>query len=195
MVCRPQRNPRRSNERCCLLDYHPNVVKDWLYTPVIQTSQVGYHPAQPKEAIIELDSRDSARPEATLYRLTGKRRGENLCRSLTAVGETSLRYNYLKFDFTDVKEEGLYRIRYGNSVSSVFRIARNIYERGVWQPVLEYFLPVQMCHMRVNEKYRVWHDYCHLDDARMAPALNHIDGYTQNASTLTKYAPGISFRD
>ena len=50
----------------------PNVVKDWLYTPVIQTSQVGYHPAQPKEAIIELDSRDSARPEAILYRLTAK---------------------------------------------------------------------------------------------------------------------------
>ena len=50
-----------------------------------------------------------------------------------------------------MKEEGLYRIRYGNSVSSVFRIARNIYERGVWQPILEYFLPVQMCHMRVNE--------------------------------------------
>ena len=35
-----------------------------------------------------------------------------------------------------------------------------IYARGVWQPVLEYFLPVQMCHMRVNEKYRVWHDCC-----------------------------------
>ncbi|KKB47090.1 hypothetical protein HMPREF1212_04588 [Parabacteroides sp. HGS0025] len=167
----------------------PNVVKDWLYTPVIQTSQVGYHPAQPKEAIIELDSRDSARPEATLYRLTAK--GEEIIRSATPQSWGNfLRYNYLKFDFTDVKEEGLYQIRYGNSVSSVFRIARNIYERGVWQPVLEYFLPVQMCHMRVNEKYRVWHDYCHLDDARMAPALNHIDGYTQGVSTLTKYAPG-----
>ena len=31
------------------------------------------------------------------------------------------------------------------------------------------FLPVQMCHVRVNERYRVWHDACHLDDARMAP--------------------------
>lgn len=34
--------------------------------------------------------------------------------------------------------------------------------------------------MRVNEKYRVWHDFCHHDDARMAKTdINHIDGYTQ----------------
>jgi len=57
--------------------------------------------------------------------------------------------------------------------------------------VLEYFLPIQMCHMRVNEKYRVWHDLCHEDDARMAPVdFIHIDGYEQGPSTLTKYKPG-----
>jgi hypothetical protein len=45
--------------------------------------------------------------------------------------------------------------------------------------------------MRVNEKYRVWHDACHMDDARMAPVnINHIDGYAQGPSTLTKYNPG-----
>ena len=26
----------------------PNVVEEWLYTPVVQTSQVGYHPGAPK---------------------------------------------------------------------------------------------------------------------------------------------------
>ena len=45
--------------------------------------------------------------------------------------------------------------------------------------------------MRVSEKYRVWHDLCHDDDARMAPVnFNHIDGYVQGPSTLTKYKPG-----
>ncbi len=167
----------------------PTVVSDWMYTPVIQTSQVGYHPAQSKVAVIELDSRDGAQEEAALYRLTSN--GEEKVRSAAPhAWGAFLRYNYLTFDFSDVKEEGLYKIRYGSSSSSVFRIARDVYERGVWQPVLEYFLPVQMCHMRVNEKYRVWHDYCHLDDARMAPALNHIDGYAQTSQTLTKYAPG-----
>ena len=48
-----------------------------------------------------------------------------------------------------------------------------------------------MCHMRVSEKYRVWHGLCHHDDAQMAPlSYNHIDGYAQGPSTLTKYRPG-----
>jgi hypothetical protein len=82
-------------------------------------------------------------------------------------------------DFSNIKGEGSYVVRYGDSKSPVFRIADDVFERGVWQPVVEYFLPVQMCHMRVNEKYRVWHDRCHMDDARMAPVGNHIDGYDQ----------------
>jgi len=168
----------------------PNVVPDWVYTPVVQTSQVGYHPAQTKTAIIELDKRDSKRETVSLYKITEN--GEEV--KLTASGEEwgqFLRYNYIKFDFTNIKDEGLYQVRYGNSTSSIFRIAKDIYDRGVWQPVLEYFLPVQMCHMRVNEKYRVWHDLCHQDDARMAPvSFNHIDGYVQGPSTLTKYNPG-----
>ena len=32
--------------------------------------------------------------------------------------------------------------------------------------------------MKVFEKYRVWHDLCHLDDALMAPEdIRHFDGY------------------
>ncbi|MDR1356334.1 MAG: glycoside hydrolase family 9 protein, partial [Tannerellaceae bacterium] len=168
----------------------PNVVNDWLYPAVIQTSQLGYHPNQPKTAFIELDKRDLRRDKPQLYRITENGRQEI---SLAAGQEWGqfLRYNYVKFDFSSIKEEGLYQVQYGSSTSSVFRIASDIYERGAWQPVLEYFLPVQMCHMRVNEKYRVWHDLCHEDDARMAPVnFNHIDGYSQGPSTLTKYQPG-----
>lgn len=168
----------------------PHVIDDWIYPPVIQTSQVGYHTRQPKKAVIELDKRDAAQKEAVLIRITEK--GEESF--LTLSGEewgTFLRYKYLIFPFTEVNEEGLYKIRYGSSESSIFRIADDVYDRGVWQPVLEYFLPVQMCHMRVNEKYRVWHGLCHDDDARMAPVnCLHFDGYEQGPSTLTKYQPG-----
>jgi hypothetical protein len=168
----------------------PNIVEDWLYAPVVQTSQVGYHPNQPKTAIIELDKREQKRETPILYKIT-----ENGAQKVSTPAPQEwgqfLRYNYLKVDFTDIKEEGLYQLRYGASESSIFRIAGDVYDRGVWQPVLEYFLPVQMCHMRVNEKYRVWHDLCHDDDARMAPInYNHIDGYVQGPSTLTKYNPG-----
>jgi endoglucanase len=168
----------------------PNVVEDWIYPPVVQTSQVGYHPNQTKTAIIELDRRDSNCEKPILLKITETGEEEVYSNNGEKWGQF-LRYNYLKFDFTNIKEEGLYKVRYGSSESSIFRIAKDVYDRGVWQPVLEYFLPVQMCHMRVNEKYRVWHDLCHDDDARMAPVnYNHIDGYVQGPSTLTKYKPG-----
>ena len=178
----------------------PNAADGWLYKPVIQTSQVGYHTAQPKVAVIELDARAGRGPSAragasgveipALYKITET--GEELAYAADAAEwGRFLRYDYVKFDFTSVKAEGLYKVRYGASESSIFRIADDIYDRGVWQPVLEYFLPVQMCHMRVNEKYRVWHGLCHCDDAEMAPvSFNHIDGYSQGPSTLTKYKPG-----
>lgn len=167
----------------------PNVEKDWVYSPVIQTSQVGYHPSQSKVAVIELDKRDMEIKTAQLFRL-GKNGREKVADIKPERWGNFLRYNYLKCDFTGIKDEGMYQIQYGDSQFTLFRIAKDVYDRGVWQPVLEYFLPVQMCHMRVNEKYRVWHDFCHLDDARMAPALNHIDGYRQDDNTRTKYKPG-----
>lgn len=168
----------------------PHVVEDWLYTPVIQVSQVGYHPEQSKIAMIELDKRDTRREKPVLFRITETGEQPVLTAEALEWGQF-LRYHYLTFDFSAIREEGLYRIRYGASETSVFRIARDVYDRGVWQPVLEYFLPVQMCHMRVSEKYRVWHGLCHQDDARMAPVdLNHFDGYVQGPSTLTNYKPG-----
>jgi len=168
----------------------PNVVEDWLYTPVIQISQVGYHPRQRKIAVVEIDINDTHREEMILYKISES----GPIQVLSVKGQEwghFLRYNYLKLDFTNIIDEGLYKLKYGTQESSVFRIARDIYDRGCWQPVLEYFLPVQMCHMRVSEKYRVWHGLCHDDDARMAPVnYNHFDGYIQGDSTLTKYRPG-----
>jgi hypothetical protein len=168
----------------------PSVVENWLYTPVVQTSQVGYHPNQPKIAVIELDKNEVKREVATLYKITET----GVAKVHATAGEEwgqFLRYNYIRFDFSHIRDKGLYKIKYGSSVSSVFCIAEDVYERGVWQPVLEYFLPVQMCHMRVSEKYRVWHGLCHDDDAQMAPVdYNHIDGYKQGPSTLCEYKSG-----
>ena len=166
----------------------PTVMPDWMYQPVIQTSQIGYHPNQPKESIIEMDTRDNRQGTAQVVRIGSDK--EQVVKTVTPENWGKfLRYNYLKVDFSDVKEPGLYQIKYGDSASPIFRIDDNVYDRGVWQPVLEYFLPVQMCHMRVNEKYRVWHDACHMDDARMAPAHNHIDGYDQKPG-LSKFNEG-----
>ena len=179
----------------------PAVDTTWHYAPVIQTSQVGYHPQQPKHIIIEVDHRDSVLNRSMgmdivhLVRLDAE--GEHIVRSIkpSSWGKF-LRYHYFIADFSDITEPGLYQVRFGLNRSSVFRIAENVYDRGVWQPVIEYFLPVQMCHMRVADKYHVWHDACHMDDALMAPAGNHIDGYDQKPG-LSKYAelqpvPGVN---
>jgi hypothetical protein len=174
----------------------PAVHNSWFAPTVIQTSQVGYLPNQPKRIVIEDDRRDSIRNQVALQRGNGVELfridadGEHLVRSVKpAVWGNFLRYRYSTADFSDVTEPGLYQVRYGLAKSSIFRIADDVYERGVWQPVIEYFLPVQMCHMRVSEKYRIWHDACHMDDALMAHVGNHIDGYDQRPG-LSKYKEG-----
>lgn len=168
----------------------PNVVKDWVYTPVLQISQVGYTRLQPKKLVIEQDATDTKADEVRLYQLTAQ--GKQLLRkgAPNAWGKF-LRYHYLTYDFSDVTAAGSYVLEYRGQVTAAFKIGDDVLSRHVWQPTLEYFLPMQMCHMRVNEKYRVWHGLDHLDDAIMAPVnLNHYDGYISGPSTLTKYKPG-----
>jgi len=167
----------------------PHIMEDWFYEPVVQVSQLGYHPAQPKRVVIEQDKRDREAGELTVYRLTEQ--GKVAVKSgKPAAWGNFLRYHYLTYDFTDITEPGMYAIGYRSQISHPFQISQTVFERGAWQPTIEYFLPVQMCHMRINEKYRVWHAACHLDDALMAPVdTNHFDGYVQGPATLTGYAP------
>ena len=166
----------------------PEIDNSWRYQPVVQTSQVGYQPQQRKHIVIETDARDQVSGPVQLVRIDAQ--GETVVSTQEPkVWGKFLRYQYLTADFTQVTEPGLYQVRYQNSCSSIFRIAPDVYDRGVWQPVIEYFLPVQMCHMRVSEKYRVWHDACHMDDALMAHVGNHIDGYDQRPG-LSKFKEG-----
>lgn len=169
----------------------PNIIPGWKSTPIVHVSQIGYHPQQEKIAIIEIDKKDTKTENPVLVSLDQSGKSNVISLNKPALWGNFLRYKYLKFDFSSVRQEGLYYIRYGNERSQLFRIASDVYKRDVWQPTLEYFLPVQMCHMRINEKYRVWHGLCHMDDARMAPVNhNHFDGYMQGGSTLTNFKPG-----
>ena len=170
----------------------PHGIDGWKAAPVVHVSQVGYHPKQKKVAIIELDRSDTATGTVHVKRISENGGFEEVLAGKPSAWQGNfLRYHYATFDFSSVDRDGMYVIEYGNTQTGPFRIAKDVFERHVWQPVLEYFLPVQMCHMRVEEQYRVWHGACHLDDARMAPTdLNHFDGYMQGPSTLTKFKPG-----
>lgn len=169
----------------------PSFDNEWRYTPVVQSSQVGYHPEQTKFVVIELDKLTESFNPIQLHKIQED--------STVVIKEDRnpapwgffLRYKYLRFNFTEIKDDGIYIVKYGDIESNRFEIKSDVFSRHVWQPSLEYFLPVQMCHMKVNEKYRVWHGLCHMDDARMAPINhNHFDGYLQGRSTLTNFNPG-----
>ena len=169
----------------------PHAQAGWMRQPVIQVSQVGYHPAQPKQAIIEFDARDTRRQNVQLQRIGLAGQVKTVIDRKPEEWGKFLRYQYARLDFSDVKEPGVYVVKHGEQRSHPFRIGANVFAREVWQPTLEYFLPAQMCHMKVMEKYRLWHGAFHLDDARMAPVdHNHFDGYVQGPSTLTNYQPG-----
>lgn len=168
----------------------PNVVEHFKQKPVVHVSQVGYHPDQPKIASLELDNKETEIGEISLLRMSENGGFETVKKQKPEKWGKYLRFNYYQLNFSEIKKPGIYQVEYEGYKTEPFKIGADIYERHVWQPTLEYFLPVQMCHMRINEGYRVWHDYCHMDDALMAPVdTNHFDGYLQGPSTLTKFKP------
>ena len=162
----------------------------WLRTPTISYSQVGYHPAQQKMAVIELDKNDKPLSDITLYKVNSDGSLTAALSSKPVIWGMYTRYNYLQFDFSQVEEPGIYKLAYGDQTSGPFPIDANVYQRA-WYPTLDVFMPVQMDHMFVREAYRVWHGAAHLDAARQAPVnYSHWDGWSQGASTDNRFKPG-----
>lgn len=168
----------------------PNILPGWLHKPVIALSQVGYHPQQVKQAIIELDSRSNSIENAILRRIDSDGLIHDITSGIPKEWGRFLRYKYAIFDFSSVKDPGIYTVSYGKVSSEPFRISRDVYQEHVWQPTLEIYFPVQMCHMRIRDRSRVWHGACHLDDAVQAPVNTiHVDGYRTYGTTETNYKP------
>jgi hypothetical protein len=167
----------------------PNTIPNWKRRPVIGFSQVGYHPSQNKVAVIELDKNDSPLKSASLFQVMPDGKfTEKLTADIKVWGKY-LRYNYVTFDFSSVKDPGLYVIRYGDQQTEAFPIGAHVYE-NIWYPTLDVWFPVQMDHMFVREAYRIWHGAAFMDDAMQAPVnIRHFDGYWMDSTTHTKYKP------
>ena len=166
----------------------PNRATDWQRQPQILISQVGYHPEQEKQALVELDPNTEDVQEVALLRVESDGRLNVVKAEKPERSGRCWYYDYALFDFSEVKERGLYQVEYGEQRTHPFLIAKDVYQEGVWQPTLETFLPVQMCHVRVEDINRVWHGACHLDDALQAPAKHvHFDGYQQYETLQTPY--------
>ena len=167
----------------------PNVLPDWKRDPVIALSQIGYHPDQAKKAILELDPQTKTLERASLIKIAGGKETQEVMSVVPEKWGRFLRYDYAVFDFSNVKEPGLYMVKYGKIKSNPFSIKHDIYSTEVWQPTLEAFFPVQMCHVKVRDRSQIWHGACHLDDALQAPLdYQHVDQYHQYPAKETNYA-------
>ena len=183
--------PANRTENALVWHVRPNVIPGWTREPVVSYNQLGYTPEREKVAIVELDPLYHAPETARVLRLNEKGEYQEAFRGAIKPWGRWLRYQYAAFDFSAVHETGIYAIEYAGHTSTPFRIARDVYRKGVWQTSLDTYLAVQMDHVKVREGYRVWHGASHLDDARQAPVnYTHFDGYSMGPGTDSPFAPG-----
>src|ERR1700761_2277356 len=168
----------------------PDVIPNWTRPPVIAHSQVGYAPGFSKVAVLELDPKYDAPKTARVLRLMEDGSYKQAFEGPITPSAPWLRYAYSKFDFTSVREPGLYVIEYAGQRTAPFPISKDAYA-GIWQDSLDHHIAVQMDHVAVREGYRVWHGASHLDDGRLAPVVGEqFDGWNQATATDGKYKGG-----
>lgn len=168
----------------------PNVIKGWVRRPVVSFNQAGYTPDRDKVALVELDPNFKAPAEAVLVKLAADGTRQPVFRAKLAPRGTWLRYAYAAFDFSSVREPGIYAISYAGATTNPFRIAPDAYAH-IWQASLDTYLAEQMDHMAVREQYRAWSGLSHMDDARQAPPnITHFDGYRMGPDLDSPFKPG-----
>ena len=168
----------------------PDVIPNWTRPPMIAHSQVGYVPGFSKQAVLELDPRYDGPKTAKVLRLMEDGSYKQVFEGPITPSTPWLRYVYSKFDFTPVKEPGLYVIEYADQRTAPFPISRDAYA-NIWQDSLDHHIAEQMDHVAVREAYRVWHAASHLDDGRLAPVVGEqFDGWNQATATDGKYKGG-----
>ena len=168
----------------------PDVIPNWTRPPVIAHSQVGYAPDFQKVAVLELDPKYDAPKTAKVLRLMEDGSYKQVFEDSITPSTPWLRYVYSKFDFTTVKEPGLYVIEYAGQRTAPFPISKEAYA-NIWQDSLDHHLAEQMDHVSVREGYRMWHGASHLDDGRMAPVVGEqFDGWNQATATDGKWKGG-----
>jgi Glycosyl hydrolase family 9. len=168
----------------------PDVIPNWTRPPMIAHSQVGYVPEFSKVAVLELDPKYNAPKTAKVLRLMEDGTYKQVFEAPITPSTPWLRYVYSKFDFTEVKDPGLYVIEYAGQRTAPFPISKDAYAH-IWQDSLDHHIAEQMDHVSVREGYRMWHGASHLDDGRMAPVVGEqFDGWNQATATDGKYKGG-----
>ena len=102
----------------------PHAIPSWIREPNIGFSQVGYIPEQPKVSVIELDKNDPVKSTATLWRIKEDGTTEKAYEGAVTTWGTYYKYNYVKFDFSSIKQPGVYYIQYGDTKTNALKAGR-----------------------------------------------------------------------
>jgi endoglucanase len=165
----------------------PNAIKGWIREPNIGFSQVGYIPTQPKVSVIELDKIDKPLAKASIYKIDDTGNATEVFSGNIVPWGRYFKYNYVKFDFSSVKDPGIYYIQYGNFKTNNFLIDNNVYDK-ITDATSDVWIPIHMNHMYIKEGYRVWHGEPFKEGYRQAPPnTDHFDLHGQGPTTDTKY--------
>ena len=166
----------------------PHAIPGWIREPNIGFSQIGYTPEQPKVAVIELDKADTPQATAAVMRIREDGTTEQAFKGPVKTWGPYYKYNYVKFDFSSVREPGIYYIQYGTTKTNDFLIDEHVYDK-ITDATTDVWVPIHMNHMYVTEGYRTWHGEPFKEGYLQAPPSDHFDLHSQGAQTDTKYKP------
>ncbi len=166
----------------------PYAIPCWIREPNIGFSQVGYIPNQPKVSVIELDKADIPQPTARLMRITTDGTIELAYEGNVKRWGDYFKYHYVKFDFSSVKQPGVYYIQYGKTRTNDFIIDEHVYDK-ITDATTDVWVPIHMNHTYVNEGYRTWHGEPFKEGYLQAPPSDHFDLHRQGDSTDTRFKP------
>ena len=166
----------------------PHAIPGWVRQPNIGFCQVGYTPQQPKVAVIELDKRDTPLATARLMRIGDDGNAHETFRGDVTLWGPFYKYNYAKFDFSSVRQPGVYYIEYGDTRTNDFLIDEHVYDK-ITDATTDVWVPIHMNHMYVTEGYRTWHGEPFKEGYLQAPPSDHFDLHSQGPTTDTKYKP------
>jgi endoglucanase len=182
--------PAGATKNALVWHIRPHVIPNWVRPPVVSYNQLGYTPGRSKVAILELDPNFKAPATARVLRLDAGGKSRVAFQGKIKPWGKWLRYTYARFDFSALKQPGLYTISYAGHTTTPFRIGADVYAHS-WQATLDTYLVVEMDHVAVREGYRVWHGPAHLDDARQAPPDHvHFDGYAMGPNLDSPFPAG-----
>lgn len=164
----------------------PYAIEGWIRKPNIGFCQVGYTPDQPKVSVIELDKNDVPKATASLMRINNDGTVSKAYEGKIKTWGPYFKYNYVKFDFSEVKDPGIYYIQYDTVKTNNFLIDSHVYDK-ITDATTDVWVPIHMNHMFVNEAYRVWHGEPFKEGYLQAPPSDHFDLHYQGPVSDTKY--------